>query len=673
MIDQEKLESVDTTRIRLINEIVNHEQNHDLNLVVDYAFRGLSLSKKLKDIPSEGSYYITLAKAHGMRGFLDSSHHYLQLFFPLVEKEGETLNEGYGQALMFSGIIAEQKGQFEQAIEFYQKADSLNIKSIAGNIKINLGAVHMRMDKNELSIKYFEEALELVEGTPSELELTHNIAKLHAVMGNTKKVDFYVQKLLTSARKLDDPFHLAHAINMYLSNIDNLILENLDLLDEGFQIVKEHNLINLRSAYLLHYAYVKTLNNNPENAIQDLQKIGEKSINDNLQLISFLHLNAVNLMGLEKYNKALSFNERSIELSNAQKNGKVDHLFYDEIHRLNFMLHEKLGNYKKAYQVSQKYYSHKDSLDYQNNQEQVAQLDAQLRDIKMEKELTILTKDKQLLVATNNNYKMMTSGIGLFSIISLGFLWILRKRNKEIQIQNQKLEKLNYTKDQIFSIIGHDLRNPALSFRGISKKVRHLLKKRDYDTLDAIGERIERNAHSLNKLIDNLLKWALMQKEVLPYKPTKLNLNNITSEVITVFETMAQDKNIAIINNIPPPLMVFADEAGLHTILRNLVDNAIKYSPKEGGEIQLIAEEKDNMISIKIKDQGIGMSSEMINDIFILKGDKSKKGTAGEKGTGLGLHLISELVNMNKGIINVTSQIGVGTEFKVLLLSPAIN
>ena len=134
------------------------------------------------------------------------------------------------------------------------------------------------------------------------------------------------------------------------------------------------------------------------------------------------------------------------------------------------------------------------------------------------------------------------SSIGLISLLLLGFFINSRRKNKLIAIQNTQLKELNNTKDYIFGIIGHDLRKPAIAFRGITKKVNYLLKNKEYDTLSKLGSEIERDAIALNNLTDSLLGWALAQKNVLPYNPDTINLQEIIREVEELFNRIIADK-----------------------------------------------------------------------------------------------------------------------------------
>ncbi len=245
----------------------------------------------------------------------------------------------------------------------------------------------------------------------------------------------------------------------------------------------------------------------------------------------------------------------------------------------------------------------------------------------------------------------------------------ISRQNKAIQEKNLQLQQLNQTKDHIFSILGHDLRKPIIAFRGISQKVNYLIDKQDYATLNLLGEEIERDADNLNKLTDNLLNWALTQKGLLSYDPEELNLAEIAVETTSIFERVISEKKLSLNFDINPQIWVLADQNALMTILRNLVDNAIKYTPI-GGQINLSASLQEEGVHIKVKDSGVGISSDKLDRIFLLEKNKSEKGTSGEKGVGLGLHLIYELIQLNKGKIDVKSTLQKGTTFNVFL--PAV-
>ncbi len=240
----------------------------------------------------------------------------------------------------------------------------------------------------------------------------------------------------------------------------------------------------------------------------------------------------------------------------------------------------------------------------------------------------------------------------------------LKSEKEKTELLLQELDELNQTKDRIFAIMGHDLRKPAIAFRGIAKKVNYLLRKKDYATIEKIGANIEKNAYALNILVDNLLNWALTQKDTVPHKPELLDLDEIIENNVLIFEQIAADKNIELSHSATSEVYAWADRNALLTIVRNLVDNALKYTP-QGGKVTLSAVELNQRAKIIIRDTGWGISPEKMEDLFKLQKNKSEKGTEGEKGIGLGLHLVYELVKINEGEILVESKLGEGTVFTV--------
>ncbi|MEM6698361.1 MAG: ATP-binding protein [Bacteroidota bacterium] len=256
--------------------------------------------------------------------------------------------------------------------------------------------------------------------------------------------------------------------------------------------------------------------------------------------------------------------------------------------------------------------------------------------------------------------------LGLLVFISYRNYRNKAKANELIEAQKQRLEELNITKDRLFAIIGHDLRKPSLAFRGIGKKVDYLLKKEDYNMLSKLTNTLEKAAFSLNSLLDNLLSWALQQREVLPYQPQTINVAEATSEIYDYFHDLAAEKDIDLSFNFSEQTQIFADPNAFTTIVRNLVDNAIKFTP-ENGKVKLSGEIEAEEVVLKVEDTGVGMEQGFLKHLFQLQKNKSHKGTSGERGAGLGLTLVAELVKLNKGRIVVNSQLNGGTTFKITL------
>ncbi|MFK7937316.1 MAG: ATP-binding protein [Saprospiraceae bacterium] len=246
----------------------------------------------------------------------------------------------------------------------------------------------------------------------------------------------------------------------------------------------------------------------------------------------------------------------------------------------------------------------------------------------------------------------------------------LIKEKKITEQQNQQLQQLNTSKDQLFAIIGHDLRKPAIAFRGISKKVNYLLQRNDFQTLQQLGKNWEAAANSLNHLISNLLNWALQQRGVLPLELEAVALPVAISDSLQSITNLAADKNIELIVNVPENTKVLADFNSLVTIMRNVLDNAIKFTP-ENGQIKVEAKVDSEQVQISVQDSGIGMNTQQVADLFTLHKGKNRKGTAGESGTGLGLNLVRELIIVNEGEVFAESEPNAGTTIKIILPNAA--
>jgi len=342
-----------------------------------------------------------------------------------------------------------------------------------------------------------------------------------------------------------------------------------------------------------------------------------------------------------------------------------------EAYQLLSTARRKQGKYELALLAQDQYLILNDSL---KNIDQLRSLTKKQQAFEFEREkeriATAQAQKEALLSAKAKNSRTIAFAAGLLALLIGGFFVQSRRKNQVISIQNTQLEQLNSTKDRIFAIIGHDMRKPALAFRGMTQKINYLLQKEDYARLTALGNQLEESAYSLNTVTDNLLNWALLQKNIVGYQPQTVILQQVAEELRAIFATAARNKNIRL--SILPdegPQPVFADPLALRTILRNLIDNAIKYTP-EGGAVSVTATTEGEWVNIGVQDSGIGIPETEQKDLFMLRNDKSRAGTAGEKGTGLGLHLAHELAKINKGRLALNTRIAQGTHFELQL--PAV-
>jgi len=237
-----------------------------------------------------------------------------------------------------------------------------------------------------------------------------------------------------------------------------------------------------------------------------------------------------------------------------------------------------------------------------------------------------------------------------------------KKYEMQLKKYTEELKEANLGKEKFFSIIAHDLRSPFLGILGSIEML-----SIEYDVLTD-GERrllINRIGSSIRKtfdLLENLLNWTRVQSGKIHPNSSEINLLVEIMPVITLLKEYASHKNIQIENGINPEHSAFVDKDMLKTIIRNLVSNAIKFS-LHNGKIKIDTELKGGQVIVKVADNGIGMDSETLGGLFRMQAAKSRLGTLNESGTGIGLLVCKEMVELNRGKIWVESEEGKGTTF----------
>ena len=248
----------------------------------------------------------------------------------------------------------------------------------------------------------------------------------------------------------------------------------------------------------------------------------------------------------------------------------------------------------------------------------------------------------------------------------IGTNWdITNQKNTEQALLESKdiLQKNNAEKDKFFSIIAHDLRSPFNVFLNFSQMLAEDLPTLEQEQIQRIAVSMQNSATNLFRLLENLLEWSLMQRGITQYEPETCILMTEISESMTSVIDPAKKKGIQIIYDIPEDIVVFADENMLHGIIRNLATNAVKFTPK-AGTITIAAKQlPDKSVEISIKDTGIGMSREMIDDLFKLDVNTSRRGTEDEPSTGLGLIICKDFIGKHDGKFWVESEEGKGSVF----------
>lgn len=258
---------------------------------------------------------------------------------------------------------------------------------------------------------------------------------------------------------------------------------------------------------------------------------------------------------------------------------------------------------------------------------------------------------------------ILSALIIITAVLLIMIIIYLRSKEKfrKLQKRNQELEVMVEQKNRFFSILAHDLKSPFNSLLGMSEMLSLHVDTLNNPEMHSYSKMMHQTTVKLYTLVDNLLQWSQTQMGTLKYAPEQIDLIILTGNIINLLRLSAQEKDIVIALNMESQLMAYADSNIYSSILRNLVNNAIKFSPV-GSTIYVTGKKlKDGMIELNIKDNGVGMKEEQLEKAFDLKEINTTSGTFNEMGTGLGLILCKEFVEINRGSICLTSETGKGT------------
>ena len=550
-----------------------------------------------------------------------------------------------------------------KAVSIFKKFDVLNDQGLAYEAR---GYVFKKQNDWSTAVENFQNAMLIFEGNNNTLRLVGVQLILGRMFFNTNAYETALEnfeKARISSALIKDTTYLTYAMGwigkVYLVNENSekavKILEQALSIDEATESKNSrYSLLDkLSDAYVLEKKYSKAIALQKETSLINKNRGAKESYQGNIIQIAELFTESgqldsafVYLDLASKYDKQHEVAQQKIALA------RVSALFYEKKGEFE----KSLNHYKDFTALFRKTYT--DNAQAVLKNEQVRQDVAGIEAEKKQAETMA-----NLLASRNQLYLILALGLGFVLVLGSYLFRQLRKNKDQLESQNLQLEQLNMTRDKFFGIIAHDIRSPIVALDGVGEQMEYYLKKDDTKKLKRLAGRVDVTAKRLNGLLDNLLNWALLQQGVIPFHPKSINVKNIGAEILEMFEQNAKAKNIFLKLEVDPQQKVFADESALNTILRNLISNAIKFTPS-GGTVSLGTEIKEDKIFIKINDTGTGISAEKLTKLFAFE-KQSTTGTFGEKGTGLGLTLVKELVELNNGSIDVTSVLEQGSSFLV--------
>lgn len=224
------------------------------------------------------------------------------------------------------------------------------------------------------------------------------------------------------------------------------------------------------------------------------------------------------------------------------------------------------------------------------------------------------------------------------------------------------LQQLNFDKDRFISILGHDLKSPFNSLLGLSELLKENIQTYSLEEIEDLVRTIDKSLNNTYSLLEEILTWTRAQSGKIPYNPQQIEFTDICKNIVEILGPNANAKGIIINRLAAAPISVFADSDMLRTIMRNLLSNAIKFTG-EGGEIKIYAKDNSDHIVISVSDNGVGIPPDDMTKLFNISEVYTTKGTAQEKGTGLGLFLCKDFVEKHGGKIWAKSEVGKGSTF----------
>lgn len=228
------------------------------------------------------------------------------------------------------------------------------------------------------------------------------------------------------------------------------------------------------------------------------------------------------------------------------------------------------------------------------------------------------------------------------------------------------LEKSNRTRDQLFSIISHDLRGPVTSFHNISKLIHHYTRQGEKEKMDTLFDRVDKSVGRLNHLLDNLLHWSMAHRNEIRCHIQELDLLKLLNEVVALYEERFASKELLLHFNAPAKVLINGDYNTLSAVFRNILSNALKYTPRKGS-ITLSVNSNTEFVEVRCEDTGVGIAPDRLPLLFESIEYSSTTGTENERGTGLGLIVAKQFVALNNGELTIRSVAGSGTTVSVKL------
>jgi signal transduction histidine kinase len=546
------------------------------------------------------------------------------------------------ESLSYIGVVLRTAEFYDEAIVYFEDilkiAVNLNLSKEIGFAHINMGYTFLLQKKYAQAEKHLKKAASIADSTKNISLQDYSFSYLIKMYYETKRFEealIWSKKALKPKEKTQNSIRLGVLYESYgdIYTETNNFSKALLNYKKALEIMKNDTFEFYRTSHKIAKLFYKQ--NLIDSAVQQAETVHNQ-------------INKLNSSGF----KAIDYMNLSIEVSHLLIN------IYNEMKEF-----EKIVFYQENILLQ------KDKIINNKTTNEVirANMHSRLQEEKNKNfKLEIENQNRERLIEKRRIYETASLlAIIVFAIFTFIFFkekQKLKENNKILLKQSQELKEVSKTKDKLFTIIAHDLKNPFHALLGFVEIIRESIENDDKEILKNSIDYLAKTVSAGYTLLENLLFWSQTQKGDIQYKPGYFDVKTLLTNTLDLVSTSARQKKITFNTHLAQQNQVFADKNMVQTILRNLITNAIKFSHQKSA-ITIITEEDENWLKITISDKGLGISEQDIEKIFQVTKNIPTHGTLGEKGTGLGLPLCKEFVEKNKGKIGVNSKVDAGSDF----------
>lgn len=659
----------------------------DPSKTVAYAEKALTMAREKENLKQECYARLLLGTGELLSGHFEEGKPHIDAGLELARKLN--VPEFLCIGLNALAVYHMNGGNYDLAFKLFHEtlelAELAKLPELAANSRLNLGTILTSRGDRTDGLKYLLESLEYYESKKEQRLISRIYNNIAVNYHNWKDYDqalHYYRKTLASYRTLKDFVGLAAVSN----NIGEIYKDKreynkaIHYYQRTIQVAdstgigeyyKSYGWIGLAETHLLMKEYDQALQN-VNLALNVFKRIKmQEGISQAKLILSQIYLHQ------KKYTESLQSADTALQL--AEKTGITR--MQEEAYQVKATIYADQNRYKEAFGMLNMAMQRSDSLYREEQIKELSRLRGELDISEKNQEIQLLLKDNEIKDLKIKKQKSQTGYlillVGLLSGLFVVMLIYIRSRrqinvqmrekNQRINEQRLELIKVNATKDKFLSIIGHDLRNPVGAFKDVVGQLADFPEMFPDGVRQQVIRELRDEAERTYFLLENLLSWAKSQKNTISYRPEELDLASLVDNNILLNSRLAERKQIRLKSDVPPGISVFADHNMVNLILRNLISNAIKFT-SNSGEVTVSATDAGGFTEISVADNGVGIPEENIPYLFQEINHISTYGTSNEKGSGIGLVLCREFVEMNGGTITVHSKVNEGSTFVFTLI-----